>query len=306
MATFLTERVPPALDGERVDKIVAMLAGVSRAEARAMVDAGDVSGEHGRLSAKERLEQGAVVVFPEPEAAAGLQAEAIDFEVVFADADLIVVDKPPGVVVHPGAGRAAGTLAAGLLDRFPEIEGVGQPGRWGIVHRLDRDTSGLLVVARSDRAYRVLVQAMRRRQVKRGYLTLVQGTFSIPRGTVDAPIGRDPHHPTRRAMIQQGRPAVTHYRRRTEWEPPGVALLEVQLETGRTHQIRVHLAGIGHPVIGDRLYGGRDPVSAPRMFLHAAHLELDHPVSGEHLVYDSPLPEDLEEVLKTLNVERET
>jgi RluA family pseudouridine synthase len=171
------------------------------------------------------------------------------------------------------------------------------------VHRLDRDTSGLLVVARTAPTYAALIRAMRRREVSRGYLTMVHGTFSIPRGTVDAPIGRDPHHPTRRAMIPQGRPAVTHYRRRNEWDPPGVALVEVSLETGRTHQIRVHLAGIGHPVLGDRVYGRRDPVPVPRLFLHAARLELDHPGSGEGLTFESQLPADLQEVVERLDRE---
>lgn len=304
MASLVTERVPVSLDGERVDKIVAVLAGVSRAEARAMVDAGQVFGETGPLAAKERLSHGSMVSFPEPVARPAMEAEEVEFGVVYVDDDLVVVDKPAGVVVHPGAGRAGGTLAAGLLHRFPEIEGVGQEGRWGIVHRLDRETSGLLVVARSSEAYTALVRAMRRRAVVREYVTMVQGTFSIPRGTVDAPIGRDPHHPTRRAMLSQGRPAVTHYRRRVEWDPPGVALLEVTLETGRTHQIRVHLAGIGHPVLGDRTYGGRDPVPVPRLFLHAARLELDHPTSGEPLAFDSPMPPDLDAVVDRLNAER--
>ncbi len=298
--THITHEVPTSLDGERVDKIVATLGEISRAAARALVDAGEVLGVDGALEAKARLSAGAVVTFPPREERAELVAEPVEFGVVHEDEHVIVVDKPAGVVVHPGAGRTGGTLAAGLIDRYPEIDGVGQPGRWGIVHRLDRDTSGLLVVARTPDAYEALSSAMRRRTVTREYLALVQENFDIPRGTVDAPIGKDPNRPMRRAMVPDGRRAVTHYRMRRQWERPAVALVEVQLETGRTHQIRVHLAGIGHPVVGDRTYGKRDPIEVPRLFLHAARLELDHPATAERLSFVSSLPDDLQDVLGRL------
>jgi 23S rRNA pseudouridine1911/1915/1917 synthase len=292
--------VPEALAGERADKIVAAMGDMSRSMARALVDAGEVIGAEGRLDAKTRLEKGDVIAFPPAVAAEELVPEDVEFDVVYVDDDLIVVDKPSGLVVHPGAGRTSGTLAGGLLARFPELEGVGQANRWGIVHRLDRATSGLLVVARTTRSYDALSRAIRRRTISREYLAGTQGTFPIPRGTIDAPIGRDPQRPMRRAMVPEGRRAVTHYRLRDQWDPPGVALLDVRLETGRTHQIRVHLAGIGHAVLGDTTYGARDPIRVPRLFLHATRLTFEHPISGEEATFESELPADLRGVIEGL------
>lgn len=297
--TFL---VPEELAGERVDKIVATLGDMSRSMARELVDAAEVVGDSGVLDAKTRLLAGDRLSFPPPRESFQLAPEAVDFEVIHDDEQVIVVNKPSGLVVHPGAGRATATLAAGLLDRFPDLEGVGQPNRWGIVHRLDRATSGLLVVARTDDSYRSLGRAMKARAVSREYVAGVQGTFSIPRGTVDAPIGRDPVRPMRRAMVPDGRRAVTHYRMRQQWDSPGVALLDVRLETGRTHQIRVHLAGIGHAVLGDGTYGGRDPIKVPRLFLHAARLAFDHPGTGARVSFTSELPEDLQQVVDELGI----
>lgn len=298
----LTRAVPASLDGERADKVVAVLGDMSRSVARSLVDAGTVEADGVIVSAKDRLAAGTAILFPPAPEAPPLEAEEVDFGVVHVDEHLIVVDKPPGLVVHPGAGRATGTLAAGLLGRFPEVEGVGQEGRWGIVHRLDRDTSGLVVVARSAPAYEQLTAAMRRRRIERTYLAGVNGCFSIPRGTVDAPIGRDPVRPMRRALLPEGRHAVTHYRMIRQWETPQVALVEVRLETGRTHQIRVHMAGIHHPVLGDRTYGRRDPIRVPRMFLHATRLDLSHPITGLAMTFESPLPGDLAAVVEELDI----
>jgi 23S rRNA pseudouridine1911/1915/1917 synthase len=300
VANPLTFDVPDELDGERADRVVSVLGEMPRSEARIHCEAGLVEVDDTPVAGKTKVRSGSTITFPPAADPTVMAAEEVDFEVLFEDDDVVVVDKPAGLTVHPGAGRATGTLAAGLLARYPELEGVGQAGRWGLVHRLDRETSGALLVGRSAQAHDALVEALRRREIGREYVTLVQGTFTLPRGTVDAPIGRDPHRPRRRAMLQTGRRAVTHYRMTRQWERPGVAQLAVELETGRTHQIRVHLAGIGHAVVGDRLYGRRDPIEVPRLFLHAATASLHHPVSGEELVIESPLPPDLAAVLDRL------
>lgn len=292
--------VPDGLAGERVDKAVAVLAGVSRAAARSLVDAGAVQVASRPAAGKDRVQAGDEIEIEEVVTAPRLVAEPVSLDVVYADRDLVVVDKPAGMVVHPGAGTATGTLASGLLARFPEIEGVGEEGRWGIVHRLDRNTSGLLVVARTSQAYEALAAAVRRRDIHRRYQALVIGAFDAPTGTIDAPIGPDPARPTRRSVLAGGKPSRTHYRQVARWAAMDAALLDVTLETGRTHQIRVHLAAIGHPVVGDPVYGRPCAVSTPRIFLHACRLELAHPRTGEPLVFESPLPLDLGGVLASL------
>lgn len=292
--------VPEDLAGERVDKAVAVLFGVSRGVARVLVEEG-VLVDGAPVSPSSRVGAGAVIRATIPDPAEELVPEDVDFGVLYEDADLLVVDKPPGVVVHPGSGRATGTLAAGLLHRYPELEGVGEPGRWGIVHRLDRDTSGVLVVARTKAAHVALTAMLRRREIARVYLTLVHGLFNSPTGTIEAPIGRDPANPLRRAAHPDGKPARTHYRVVESFVDREATLLEVSLETGRTHQIRVHMAAIGHPVTADTLYGGRRHLlGASRMFLHASRIELVHPFSGSDLSVMSPLPADLQSVLDGL------
>ena len=217
------------------------------------------------------------------------------------DDDVLVVDKPIGVVVHPTSDRSTGTLVHGLVERYPDIRGVGQEGRWGIVHRLDRDTSGLLVVARTHDAYAALTDMMRSRQVHRRYLALVDGVADATTGTIEAPIGRDPKNPTRMKLDRSGRPAVTHYRRLAEWERPQTALLSVELETGRTHQIRVHMQAIDHPIIGDRAYGKPGTLGDPgRPWLHARHLRFRHPVRDSEVDIVAPLPSDLVDSLDAL------
>jgi 23S rRNA pseudouridine1911/1915/1917 synthase len=227
---------------------------------------------------------------------------SVVFDVVYADADVAVVDKPAGLVVHPGAGTPDGTLVNGLLDRYPEIETVGEAGRPGIVHRLDRGTSGLLVVARSPAAYEGLVAALADHRVERGYVALVWGSLDTRAGMVDAPIGRSVRVPTKMAVSARGKPARTRYAvRKAYHDPVEVSLVGCELETGRTHQIRVHLAAIGHPVVGDDRYGGGRPsLPVPRPFLHAERLVFAHPVTGERLEFSSPLPADLSSVLDGL------
>ena len=291
-------QVGPELDGSRLDKAVSSLAGVSRAAAKRIVEAGlaKVGGIPG--SARQKVSEGDVVEFELIPAEPLLVAEAVEFTVAYEDGAIIVVDKPAGLVVHPGAGRNAGTLAAGLLHRYPEIEGVGEPGRWGIVHRLDRDTSGLMVVARTGTAHRSLSAAIRRREVKRSYQALVLGHTSAPRGTIDAPIGIDPFRPSKRKVVPDGKASVTHYRVVEQWD--AVTLLDVDLDTGRTHQIRVHLSSIGLPVVGDKAYGRPGPVASPRIFLHAARLAFRHPLDESEVAFESPLPDDLAAVLDQL------
>ncbi len=288
--------IPAGLDGERADKVVAVLAGVSRAVARRLVEEGGARIGGRQLSPGERLEAGTPIEIDDTPAPPELEPEEIPFGIIHADPHFLVVDKPPGVVVHPGAGRRRGTLAAGLLAAYPEVGMVGEPGRAGLVHRLDADTSGVLIVARTADAHQWLTAAMRRREIRRTYLALVRGVPSASSGTVDAPLERDPRHPTRRAVGAAGKPARTHYRVAASWIDD--ALLEVDLETGRTHQIRVHLAAIGHPVAGDRTYGIASPEG--RMFLHAWKISLAHPVTSEHLEFTAPLPTDLADRLENL------
>ena len=238
---------------------------------------------------------------------------SVEFVVVHEDAELIVVDKPAGLVVHHGAGHQGGTMVDGLVARFPDLVGLsdaggGDPDRPGIVHRLDKGTSGLVVVARTPDAYRSLAAQFRAHSAGRRYLVLVAGTVEADEGTVDAPIGRSTRQRTRMAVTAGGKEARTEYRVVSRFaDPVDCTLLEARLDTGRTHQVRVHLAAIGHPVIGDERYGRsvarpRSVVAtmAPgRLFLHAFRLSLDHP-SGGRVTWESPLPDDLAEVLTHL------
>jgi 23S rRNA pseudouridine1911/1915/1917 synthase len=303
-ASVMDEVVPDALAGERLDRVVAMATGVSRADAAAAIAAGQVQIDGQAVTARSRrLVAGQRVVADlsaQHEArAASLVGEAdVGFRVVHEDAGLIVVDKPAGLVVHPGAGNRTGTLVQGLLDRYPELASVGQPDRPGIVHRLDKGTSGLLVVARTPEAYADLVRQLAAHEVERRYLALVWGELDTLSGMVDAPVGRSSREPTRMTVSAQGKQARTRYDVvATFRHPVVVSLLECRLETGRTHQIRVHLSAIDHPVVGDTRYGGARPsLPSPRPWLHAAALRLVHPLTGEELSFDSPLPADLEAV----------
>jgi len=303
----MNEVVPAALDGERVDRLVAMLCGVSRATAAAWIhDRGVRIDGDVVIGGKQRVRAGQTlsVTVDVPGAPAGAEPDDdVVLTVVHDDDAVVVVDKPPGLVVHPGAGNATGTMVNGLLARYPDIAGVGpDPERPGIVHRLDAGTSGLVVVARTDAAYASLVRQLAARTASREYLALVWGVPEAGRGVVDAPIGRSARDPTRMAVVASGRPARTAYDVERSWVTPEVALLRCRLETGRTHQIRVHLAAIGHPVVGDDRYGGVRPgVDAARPMLHATALAFDHPLRHERVRFTSPLPPDMEAVLATLH-----
>ena len=297
--------VPQSLAGERVDRALATITGWSRAAVAELTRTGDVLVGGQPVARSRRLRGGdAIEVTREPEESTAPTAEPVPLDVRYEDSDVLVVAKPAGLVVHPGAGHEHGTLVHGLLHRFPEISDVGDAARPGIVHRLDRDTSGLIVIARSPEAHRVLSEALAARAVARRYLALVWGVPSAPRGVVDAPIGRSVRRRTRMAVRATGREARTGYTVREELDGGRCSLLECVLETGRTHQIRVHLASIGHPVVGDAVYGGaRSGVAIDRPFLHAAALGFDHPVSGARIELSEPLPVELEDLLRRLRAD---
>jgi 23S rRNA pseudouridine1911/1915/1917 synthase len=293
--------VPSDLAGERLDRIVAILGEMSRARARQVIESGGVTiGDEVVTAPAHRVAAGAMLGFSPPEAPAGPAAEEVDFSVAWQDDHLAVIDKPAGIVTHPGAGNPTGTLVGGLLYRWPQVEGVGQEGRWGIVHRLDKGTSGLLVVAKTAGALDGLRRLIKERAMGRTYLALVQQPMAIETGTIDAPIDRDPNRPMRRRVHPAGRPARTHYQQLSGWNEH--ALLQVELETGRTHQIRVHLMAIGHPVVGDRAYGaaGDDPADPGRVWLHSWKLGFEHPLTGEQVSCEAPLPRDLTDSLEVL------
>ncbi|HSL73104.1 MAG TPA: RluA family pseudouridine synthase [Ilumatobacteraceae bacterium] len=298
---MIDETVPAALAGERLDRIVALIGDLSRADAAATIAAGGVRVD-GRAAAsgKVRLTEGQVVevdplAVPQPVLPSG--DDSVEFEVVYEDATVIVVDKPAGLVVHPGAGNRDGTLVSGLLARFPDLVGVGgDPVRPGIVHRLDAGSSGLLVVARTDAAAEHLIDQFADHSATRRYDAVVWGVPDAPHGIIDAPIGRDRGDPLKMAVVAGGRPARTDYRVVGTYSSPAlVSRLECRLETGRTHQIRVHLASINHPLIGDPTYGQRRPMlGLTRPFLHAAELAFEHPETGERVTFTSPLAPDLQ------------
>lgn len=299
--TEMASVVPGALDGVRVDKAVALIAGLSRSAVDALIERGGVRVDGRRVRSRNTpLQSGQwLEIDADSRSVPTLESDpSVEFAVVHEDADLIVVDKPAGLVVHPGPGHRNGTLVHGLLARFPEIAGVGSdPERPGIVHRLDRGTSGLMVVARTDDAYRSLVDLLAGRQVTRTYRALVVGSVEARSGVVDAPIGRSSSSPLRMAVSLRGREARTRYQVEERFTRPCPAtLLTVTLETGRTHQIRVHLSAIGHPVVGDDLYGGSTRLPARtlrRPFLHAQQLAFVHPRTGALVEWRSELPEDL-------------
>ena len=289
-------RVPEGAAGTRLDRFLAGLEEVgTRAVAERLVVEGRATVDGAARPKSHKLEGGETVEFELPPLALEPEGPSVEVRVVWEDEHLLVVDKPAGLVVHPGAGHASGTLVHALRGR---IAG-GDPERPGIVHRLDRDTSGLMVLARSEEAHRRLEAMVRRRELERTYLALVKGRPRSREGTIEAPIGRDRADPTRQSLDSDTpRDAVTHFT--VERLFAGQALLRVRLETGRMHQIRVHLAAIGLPVVGDPVYGVPDE-RLGRQFLHATALAFEHPFSGERLELASPLPLDLQEFLDALN-----
>ncbi len=301
----MIETIPVALDGQRVDRVVSLITGCSRTQAVAIIDSGSVRVDGVVVAQRtQRVRVGESIDVPDVDlrVASPLADPTVHFGVVYEDDHVIVIDKPAGLVVHPGAGNADGTLVNGLLARYPELVDVGEVIRPGIVHRLDKGTSGLLVVARTPAAYEHLAAQMAAHEAHRGYRALAWGAFDTTVGVIDAPLGRSDRDPTKIVVSQSGRPARTRYVvDRTFHEPVVVSLLTCELETGRTHQIRVHLAAIGHPVVGDSRYRGTRPgLTMTRPWLHAATLRFVHPVRDEELSFASPLPDDLTAVLESL------
>ena len=285
--------VDAAHEDARLDTfLTAHLRAHSRSRIKAFIETGYVTVDGHRAKPALRLRRGQrveVVVPPPPPAA--VTPEDISLPVVFEDDHLLVINKPPDLTVHPGAGRPSGTLVNAVLARVPGLAGVGSRLRPGIVHRLDKDTTGLLVVAKTPAAYASLQPQVARRTMRRTYLVLVHGVLPHDENTIDAPIGRHPRHRTRMAVVPRGRAATTRYR--VLERLARYTLAEVQLVTGRTHQIRVHFAHIGHPVAGDPVYGGRaDEFGIGRQALHAYRLQFVHPVSGEELTFEAPPPAD--------------
>ena len=282
--------------GSRLDRVLASRPEIAvRSVAERLLAAGAVTVDGASRPKSHRLEPGSVVVVELPAAATGLSPEPVTVEIAYEDEHLVVVDKPAGMTTHPGAGRASGTLAAQLLT----LGAVGgdDPDRPGIVHRLDRDTSGLLVVARSEAAFDALQEAIRRRELERRYLALVKGHPRSRTGRIDAPIGRDRRDPTKRSLdTEEPREAVTWFE--VEETLPTHTLLNVKLETGRTHQIRVHLAAIDLPVSGDTTYGVKGDLGLEHQFLHAFRLRFAHPVTGAEIGLESPLPAALAAALE--------
>ncbi|MFH1086073.1 MAG: RluA family pseudouridine synthase [Chloroflexota bacterium] len=291
--------------GDRLDRYLAdQLPTLSRSQVQRLIAAGrvQVSGQPARASYRVLLGEAISVDIPEsePEASAPA-AERLALNVLYEDEHLLVINKPAGLVVHPAPGHAAGTLVNALLAHRPALRAADlDPARPGIVHRLDRDTSGLLVVAATREAQAALQAAFKGRRVYKLYLALVLGALTHDEAVIEAPIGRDPRQRQRMAVLAEGgRPARTAYRVRERL--PDCTLVEAQLITGRTHQIRVHLASVGHPVVGDRVYGPRRArITAPRQMLHAWRLELAHPVTGAPLAFEAPLPPDMAAVLERL------
>ena len=292
----MKQRVPDEAAGERLDRFLASLPEIgSRGIAERVLQAGVLVDGHTRAKS-HRLSGGEQVEFDAPEVVVPtLAAEEMDLRIAYEDEHLVVVDKPAGLVVHPAPGHATGTLVHGLLAH--DVAG-GNEDRPGIVHRLDRDTSGLMVVARSEEAHKRLQELVRKRELERHYLALVVGRPRSRSGRIEAPIGRDRRDPMRRSLdTDTPREAVTHFELVELF--PRHALLDVRLETGRTHQIRVHLGAIGLPVAGDAVYGRPQELGLDRQFLHAARLAFTHPFTGEQVDVESPLPADLQKALQT-------
>ena len=331
MAERRSVSVPKDAAGQRLDQFLTLqMEGVSRSRIQLLLEQGDVVLDGARPKASYKLRGGESIVITGEPRPAPLKAiaEDIPLNVVYEDKDLAVIDKPAGMMVHAGSGatddaRSRGTLVNALLHRFRALSSTGGELRPGIVHRLDKETSGLIIVAKNDRTHAALARKFSGREIRKTYFALVHGAVERAKGTIDAPIGRDPVRRTRMTtrVHENSRSAVSHYEvlRRLETRFGKFTLVRVRIETGRTHQIRVHMASIGHPVVGDTLYGAarqlstralesgresrvvREDLRLGRNFLHAAELAFTHPLTGKALTLTSPLPEELEAFLQRLD-----
>ena len=304
--------VPAELNGFRLDRCLSELHQEwTRSRARKLIDGGHVLVNQGSGKASTTVHTGDLIVVEEPPLQPlEVEAEDIPLDVLHEDGDLLVINKPDGLVIHPAAGNPSGTLVNALLHHCRDLSGIGGVERPGIVHRLDKDTTGIMVVAKSDRAHLALSIAFRQHTVRKTYLAVCYGTPEPTNGSIDAPIGRHPRNRQEMAVVREGRPSRTLYQ--VEQTLTGASLVSCRPVTGRTHQIRVHMAHAGHAIVGDPLYAGRqwrnigDPLaqSACRSFkrqaLHARRLAFEHPVTKEDVEFEAPLPTDLEELIESL------
>lgn len=313
-----TKRViaPPEVDQERIDRVLAsLLPEMSRAAVTRIIESGAVAVDGVIVTKRSaKIDGGAAIEIEIPDPApTEVVPQDLPINVLYQDSDIVVIDKPSGLVVHPAAGHADGTLVNALLHHVKDLSGVGGEARPGLVHRLDKDTSGVMVVAKNDRAHRGLTDVWGTSAVVKEYLAVVYGRPRAAAGVVDRKIGRDPRDRKRMAVVGSGRTAVTHYEVMEVFAY--TSLLRCRLETGRTHQIRVHLKALGHPVVGDTVYSGPQWKGIPnkviqkalssfgRQALHAVRLAFPHPLSGEALVFTSPIPDDMEALLDVLRGE---
>lgn len=292
--------------GERLDRVIMARIGdrLSRSQLQSLISEGLVTVNDKSVKAGVKLKGGEQIVLtiPHREETESVQPEQIALTIIYEDDDLAVIDKPAGMTVHPGVNNETGTLVSAILARWPQIVQMNvEEKRAGIVHRLDKDTSGLIVIAKNDTARRRLAEQFQGRTVEKRYLALLERRPQTVTGRIEAPIARDPNQRKRMAVVRGGRPAITEFRVLDDQFREEQALVEVQIFTGRTHQIRVHMAFIGCPVVGDTVYGFRKQrLKLKRHFLHAAHLSFDHPRTGERLTFESPLPPGLQNVLDKL------
>ncbi len=283
---------------ERLDVFVARLTAMTRSRVQKLIDEGMVLVEGEKQRASHRLDVGqAVAVTVPPASASEAQPEPIALDIIYEDADLVVINKPPGMTVHPSPGHITSTLVNAVLAHCTDLSGIGGVMRPGIVHRLDRDTSGVILVAKNDDAHNALAKQLRERTVEKTYIALVEGTPKPPEGVIDAPIMRDPRNRQRMAVIEGGRESTTAYKVVERYR--GLSLVEARPKTGRTHQIRVHLAAIGHPIIGDKIYGKSSKL-VDRQFLHANRITFAHPRTGDRVEFEAALAADLQRALKEL------
>lgn len=284
----------------RIDKVLNdRLADFSRSQIQQWIKEKHVSIDGKVVKANYKVNAGdkVLIEIPEPEEL-DLVPENLDLEIVYEDDDVVIVNKPQGMVVHPSAGHPNGTLVNGLLYQIKNLSTINDVVRPGIVHRIDKDTSGLLMVAKNDRAHEALAKQLKDKTSLRKYVALVHGEIPHEKGRIEAPIGRSKVNRKMQAVIEDGKPAVTHFEVLKRFE--GFTLIELQLETGRTHQIRVHMQYIGYPVAGDPLYGPKKTLKGNGQFLHAKLLGFEHPTTGEMMVFEAPLPEIFKKTLKQL------
>ena len=298
--TVVTITIENELAGERIDKALAVTQeGWSRSQVGNWLTEGRIKVNGADIKAKYKVKEGDVIEIDIPEVEdLEIVPENLNLEIVYEDADVLVVNKPRGMVVHPAPGHTSGTLVNGLMYQCKDLSGINGVARPGIVHRIDKDTSGLLMVAKNDVAHAGLVNQLVEKTVTRKYTALVHGHIAHDKGTIDAPIGRDQKDRQKQAIVDKGKHAVTHFQVIERFG--NFTLIECRLETGRTHQIRVHMNYIGFPLAGDPKYGPRKTIDFPGQVLHAGILGFTHPVTGEYLEFSAPLPEDFATLLEEL------